>query len=579
MRNHIKALVVFLVMVLFAGIMYLPQAKVEAAAPKEFSDVDLAPSSDGYKAIYWAVEKGVTTGIKNTDKFGPSDACTRSQAVTFIWRLAGKPDPSSSTSSFSDIDAKFKKERSDMYKAILWATDKKIVAGYSDGTFRPNTKCTRAHIVTFLYRYAGKPDQKKYSSKKSPFTDVKTSIGKDMYPAILWAKDKGVTTGISGTKKFDPKGTCTRKQIVTFLWRYDGKNKAAPTATPTATPTAEPTATPTAEPTATPIPNGKDTTPYKKITLDGVKDHRFTATDYCYIESDKFVLLMEKDAEIPGDFCVNIEAIISEIESQLGVRYDPDDYEYSGVIDMSIDYGGFNPWEGWDIGRKIPIFLFVDYNDEGMNPNASDSGACIESYDLMSDKAYNAVPRYRDNPNLRLGWYDYSEVTHELTHVITMRNCTMTGIMTEGIAEYMGSTVIKALAGKYPSIGEVYEKRYLFDYPITEPVNAQNAEKVFIYDYHIVDPQADNAHYAYGRYLFQFLNERSGKDYFRKIYDKIVEKDLYYNGLDYDEKLMAKYAGVLKELFGNDIFTKFGDWCVANDALQHTEGVFPIGEE
>ena len=586
MRNHIKVLAVILIMTLFAGIMYYPSAKVEAgSAPKEFSDVKLAPSSDGYKAIYWAVDKGVTTGIKNTDKFGPEDACTRSQAVTFIWRLAGKPNPESKESEFSDIDAKFKKERSDMYKAVLWATEKKIVAGYSDGTFRPNTKCTRAHIVTFLYRFAGKPDQKKYSSAKSPFTDVKTSIGKDMYPAIMWAKDKGVTTGISGTKKFDPKGTCTRKQIVTFLWRYDGKNGAAPTATPAPDPTAVPTVTsvpePTAKPTeipvatATPVAtpttssNAKDTTPYKKITLDGVKDHHFIADDYCYIESEKYILFLEKDIDVPGDLTVNLDAIVDEIESTLGISHDAEGFVCNFGNIGYAHYGDYQPWEGWDIGSKIPVMLFVDRDDSGYISCATADETIIHMKELISMDYWNSVPSYKNDPSRRRDYIDYDTFAHEMTHTITWRYRNWTEILSEGIAEYTGTTVVKKLADKYPSIGEVVDKKDLDDVDgVPEVVNASNAERIFIEDYHQIDHAHRGAQYTYGRWLFNFLHDEYGSDFYKKFTNKAVSNKNDCDPGEYSEAKVEGYADTLKEVFGDDVFTKFGNWCVEKNVMQ-----------
>ena len=558
MRRYLKVFTVLLALVMLGGIFTIAPSAV-SASDKKFSDVDLSPSSDGYKAIYWAVDKGVTTGIKNTDKFAPEDACTRSQAVTFIWRLAGKPSTKISKSSFSDIDSKFKKDRPEMYKAILWATEKKIVAGYSDGTFRPNTKCSRAHIVTFLYRYAGKPGFSNYSKQKSPFTDVKTSIGKDMYPAILWAKDKGVTTGISGTKKFDPNGTCTRKQIVTFLWRYDGKPAAKPTAKPTAT------ATPS------PVPNGKDTTPYKKITLDGNADRWYYTTDYCYLESDKYVLLMEKDLRIPGDFKVNMDAIIDELESVLQLEYDPDDFDYCGVSNLAVYYDGFNPWENWNLGKKIPIFIMADRKDEGWIPNASGNELVLTSYYLLTDDIWNSVPSYKDNDVRRGTYYDYSEAIHELTHVITLRHSELTDILAEGIAEYTPDPVIDRLSDKYPSIAKVKENRFLWDYDVPESVNSENAERIFLEDYRKKQGNDGCSQYVYGEYLCKYLSETNGTGFFKKFIDQARKNNLSAKKLYDDPEAIKAYAETLKQVFGKDLFTKFGAWCVEKNVLQKVD--------
>ena len=562
MRRYLKVFTLLLTLVMLGGIFAIAPSQVSASG-KKFSDVDLKPSSDGYKAIYWAVDKGVTTGIKNTDKFAPEDACTRAQAVTFIWRLAGKPSPKTGKSAFSDIDSKFKKDRPEMYKAILWATEKKIVAGYSDGSFRPNTKCSRAHIVTFLYRYAGKPGFSNYSKQKSPFTDVKTSIGKDMYPAILWAKDKGVTTGISGTKKFDPKGTCTRKQIVTFLWRYDGKSAAKPTATPTAT------ATPS------PVPNGKDTTPYEEIKLDGVKEHTYTSKDYCYLESDKYVLFLEKGLTLPGDFKVNLDAIVDEIEDQLGISSCPKDFQYPKfgnmwMYDPDEDGNYPEPWKDWDIGTKIPVMIDIDEKGIGYT-----SGACAEYttlylWGLVSDESWETIPFYKNRPELRGRSVEYVEIAHELTHTITLRNRNLTKILAEGIADYSEEAVIFALADRYPSIKAAKDEYNWEDDTVPEAVNADNAERIFIEDYHDLSHAHRGAEDVFGSYIFKYLREKVGDDFYRKYNDKLIANGVNNNNYGtYDKKMVTAYADTLKEVGGKDFFTGFGAWCVEKNVLQN----------
>ena len=110
-----------------------------------FSDVS---SSDYfYKPVIWAVEKGITTGYSG-GLFKPRNVCSRAQTVTFLWRMAGKPAPSSTRSSFTDVQSS-----AYYYKATIWASEKNILAGYSDNTFRPEEKCLRRQMVTFLYKY------------------------------------------------------------------------------------------------------------------------------------------------------------------------------------------------------------------------------------------------------------------------------------------------------------------------------------------------------------------------------------------------------------------------------------------
>ena len=160
-----------------------------------------------YKPVYWAVEQGITTGTSTT-KFSPNAGCTRAQVVTFLWRAAGKPAPTETTNPFKDVA-----KGQYYYDAVLWAVEKEITNGTSKDTFDPEKTCTRAQIVTFLWRYAGKPAPTKTSN---PFIDV--PAGQYYTDAVLWAVEKEITNGTSANK-FSPNDTCTRAQIVTFLYR------------------------------------------------------------------------------------------------------------------------------------------------------------------------------------------------------------------------------------------------------------------------------------------------------------------------------------------------------------------------
>ena len=100
-----------------------------------------------FKPVIWAVEKSITTGVSKT-KFDPQGVCTRAQTVTFLWRLANKPAPKAKTCKFKDV-----KKKDYFYNPVIWASEQKIVAGYSDGTFKPQGKCLRRQMVTFLYKY------------------------------------------------------------------------------------------------------------------------------------------------------------------------------------------------------------------------------------------------------------------------------------------------------------------------------------------------------------------------------------------------------------------------------------------
>ncbi len=167
--------------------------------------VDVAEGSYYEEAIDWAVEKGITNGV-SSNMFAPNDPCTRAQIVTFLWRAAGSPAPKS-MSSFTDVPA-------DAFyaKAVAWAVENGITSGTGESKFSPNSTCTRAQAVTFLYRASGSPAV----SGKAEFSDVSTTA---FYAdAVAWAAKKGITTGIGGGL-FGSDNDCTRGQIVTFLWR------------------------------------------------------------------------------------------------------------------------------------------------------------------------------------------------------------------------------------------------------------------------------------------------------------------------------------------------------------------------
>lgn len=167
---------------------------------------DVPKSAYYYSAVNWAVEQGITSGTSNT-AFSPNASCTRAQIVTFLWRANGSPAPTSNSNPFVDVSTD-----SYYYDAVLWAVEKGITSGTSDTTFSPNASCTRAQAATFLWRAAGSPA----ASENNPFTDV--ASGAYYTNAVLWAAQNGVTSGTSATT-FAPNVVCTRAQIVTFLYR------------------------------------------------------------------------------------------------------------------------------------------------------------------------------------------------------------------------------------------------------------------------------------------------------------------------------------------------------------------------
>ncbi len=169
--------------------------------------VDVPADQYYYDPVMWALEKGITNGTDATH-FSPDATCTRGQVVTFLWRAVGSPAPGSSTNPFTDV-----KSGDYYYDAVLWAVEKGITNGTSETTFSPDQGCTRGQVVTFLHRFEGTPTP---GSSTNPFVDVTGSAY--YYNAVLWAVEKSITNGTDATH-FSPDSTCTRAQIVTFLYR------------------------------------------------------------------------------------------------------------------------------------------------------------------------------------------------------------------------------------------------------------------------------------------------------------------------------------------------------------------------
>ena len=168
--------------------------------------VDVATGSYYDDAVDWAVENGITQGTDDTH-FSPDGICTRAQAVTFLWRAAGSPKPETRAMPFTDVPV-----GSYYYDAVLWAVENGITKGTSDTTFSPNMTCSRAQIVAFLWRSEKSPA----AGTANPFADVKSTAY--YADAVLWAVKENITKGTTSTT-FSPDADCTRAQIVTFLWR------------------------------------------------------------------------------------------------------------------------------------------------------------------------------------------------------------------------------------------------------------------------------------------------------------------------------------------------------------------------
>lgn len=209
MRKVQKSLIALVVCVLTS--MSLLTSAFAADSKNPFTDIN--KNNYFYNAVLWAAENQITAGRTKTT-FGPAEECTRAQAVTFLWRSAGEPDPKSMTSTFSDVTQSGNKSS---YKAILWAAESKIATGYTNGTFQPFKPVTRGEFLTFLYRYNGLP---KVDEGDNPFVDLDPVRHKNLKQAVLWAYQNEITKGRDSTH-FEPDVICSRCNAVEFLYRTE----------------------------------------------------------------------------------------------------------------------------------------------------------------------------------------------------------------------------------------------------------------------------------------------------------------------------------------------------------------------
>ena len=180
-------------------------SRCDTVLEPNFSDVPVG--SFFFDPVKWAVDEGITTGTTPTT-FDPNGNCMRAVVVTFLWRAAGEPEPTSDNNPFVDA-----KETDFFYKAVLWAVEQGVTNGMDATHFGPTALCNRAQVVTFLYRAMGNPV---VNSTEHPFTDV--SEGQFYFNAMLWAVENSITNGLTATT-FGPTATCNRAQVVTFLYR------------------------------------------------------------------------------------------------------------------------------------------------------------------------------------------------------------------------------------------------------------------------------------------------------------------------------------------------------------------------
>lgn len=299
---------------------------------------------------------------------------------------------------------------------------------------------------------------------------------------------------------------------------------------------------------------------YDKLTLSGNREDTLVTTDFCYIESEKYVILMEKDLKIPGDLSARLDEVVDQLEKSIGLRYDPDSYDYSHRTDPCTALYGINPWEGFDFGRRMPVYLVVDRSDEGLISAADETHAVICLYELFSDEVWNSVPSYRDNEFRRSDHIEYGVFAHELTHTITGRYAILSKILCEGSASYYSYKAIKELARKSEDMQKSLEDLMNEDVTMSEKVTASNAERIFLSDFADLDTEDRGEEYTFGKYLWKYLDETFGTEKTAQVFERFKELE-QQNGLEgyvTDNPIVAEYGKALKEHFGEDVFEKFG---------------------
>ncbi len=175
--------------------------------PSKLDFTDVSTKDYFYEPVVWAVDRTITAGT-DTTHFSPNAGCSRAQVMTFLWRANGAPKIILRSNPFEDVN-----EKDYYYDAVRWAVSRGITTGTSANTFSPNQNCTRAQVMTFLWRAKNTPD---VGRRVMNFTDVKPD--QYYYDPVCWAVKEGITAGTSETT-FEPDASCTRAQVMTFLWQ------------------------------------------------------------------------------------------------------------------------------------------------------------------------------------------------------------------------------------------------------------------------------------------------------------------------------------------------------------------------
>jgi|GEM_PF-2053193 len=311
-----------------------------------------------------------------------------------------------------------------------------------------------------------------------------------------------------------------------------------------------------------------ETSGLNEITLSGNREDHIITDRYCYIEGEKFYLLMEPDLDIPGDFADNIAMIMDALEEETGLSY----LAWRDNVSSCDQYSwkiGFDPWRDLNYGKKVPIFISVDREDNGYISHASSNYAKIYDYKLFSQEVWDSVPSYHEQPERRSDFVDYSTFAHELTHTLTLRHGENSRIFAEGIADHCAGVVMHVLADHSEDFTKSCESMDfqfdLLEYALYVQhgslITAENSENVFLNDFKDLSQAERGAEYCFGRLLFDYVAERYGKsfvcDFFAAVSDAGIV-DVGYGNMT--EEQMLQYTALFKSVVGDDIFTSFGTW-------------------
>ncbi|MCR5531018.1 MAG: InlB B-repeat-containing protein [Lachnospiraceae bacterium] len=303
-----------------------------------------------------------------------------------------------------------------------------------------------------------------------------------------------------------------------------------------------------------------------KLTLSGNPEDRFITDKYYYMEGEKFFLFLDKDLDLPGDFADNIAIIMDELEKEIGLLFD-NVGELRPVT--SNDIVLCDPWKAISVGKKLPIYVLVDRDKASYIPVSSSDGRYVVFYffELYSKEFVDSVPEYKNNPMLFEDHVQYEAMAHELTHALSGRfYAGITNTMSEGSAEYYCNLVMKNLSETKEAFKKSYDSYEASKmYRISTDVTSETAETVIAGDFSNVSFANRGPQYMLGRMLCEFLAESYGTNFFIDYLTMAKEKGLTSEHNEENPISQPKeHAKAMKELYGADVFARFGEWYQEN---------------